>query len=69
MTDRRLPDLRCPCGGLRRSSLTRGIAHIGVRSSDVNGSVVLLAAEVYSPNDFDTEMSAVQPIIDSIVWE
>ena len=36
---------------------------------DVNGSVVLLAAEVYSPNDFDTEMSAVQPIIDSIVWE
>ena len=36
---------------------------------DANGSVVLLAVEVYSPNDFDTEMAAVQPIIDSIVWE
>ncbi len=36
---------------------------------DVNGSVVLLAVEVYSPNDFETEMAAVQPVIDSIVWE
>ena len=36
---------------------------------DADGSVVLMAVEVYDPNDFDKEMAAVQPIIDSIVWE
>jgi len=36
---------------------------------DVNGSVVLLAVEVRSENDFEKEMATVQPIIDSIVWE
>jgi hypothetical protein len=36
---------------------------------DVNGSVVMMAVEVYSPNDFEKEVAAVQPVIDSIVWE
>jgi hypothetical protein len=36
---------------------------------DVNGSVVLLSVEVTNAKDFDTEVAAVQPVIDSIVWE
>lgn len=35
---------------------------------DVNGAVVLLAIEALDPKDFDAEMTAVQPILDSIVW-
>jgi hypothetical protein len=35
---------------------------------DVNGAVVLLAIEVFDPAAFDKEMTAAQPILDSIVW-
>jgi len=35
---------------------------------DVNGAVVLLAIEALDPKDFDAEIAAVQPILDSIVW-
>jgi len=35
----------------------------------VNGSVVLLAVELHTPADFEKEIVAAQPIIDSIVWE
>jgi hypothetical protein len=35
---------------------------------DVNGAVVLLAIEALDPKAFDAEMTAVQPILDSIVW-
>jgi hypothetical protein len=35
---------------------------------DVDGVVVLLALESYTPTSFDADMTAMQPILDSIVW-
>ena len=49
-------------GGFQPGEKVRAIA------VDVNGTVVLLAIEALDPKAFDTEMTAAQPILDSIVW-